>query len=123
VGEIVVSHPDGFYSYAAKYVDEHGVEMHMPARITEDEEREIQCLALRTFTALECAGLARVDFFRSGEGALYVNEINTIPGFTAISMYPKLWELSGVPATALVTELLELALQRAARRSGLRSSR
>lgn len=123
VGEIVVSHPDGFYSYAAKYVDEHGVEMHMPARITEDEEREIQRLALRTFEALECAGLARVDFFRSGDGALYVNEINTIPGFTAISMYPKLWELSGVPATQLVTELIELALARAARRARLRSSR
>lgn len=123
VGEIVVTHEDGFYSYAAKYVDEHGVEMHMPARITEAEEQEIQRLALRTFRALECEGLARVDFFRAESGALYVNEINTIPGFTAISMYPKLWELSGVPAKALVSELIDLALARAARRARLRSSR
>lgn len=123
VGEIVVTHEDGFYSYAAKYVDEHGVEMHMPSRITEEEEREVQRLALRTFAALECEGLARVDFFRAEGGQLYVNEINTIPGFTAISMYPKLWELSGVPAKQLVSELIDLALARAARRARLRSSR
>ncbi|MFO0611189.1 MAG: D-alanine--D-alanine ligase family protein [Polyangiaceae bacterium] len=122
VGEITVNHADGFYSYAAKYVDEHGVEMHMPARIPEEEERAVQAIALRAFKALECEGLARVDLFRSGDGKLYVNEINTIPGFTAISMYPKLWELSGVPPKELVSELIRLAFERAARRSRLRTS-
>jgi D-alanine-D-alanine ligase len=122
VGEIVVTHEDGFYSYAAKYVDEHGVTMTMPANIDPDEERRVQSLALATFRALECEGMARVDFFRGGDGALYVNEINTIPGFTAISMYPKLWEISGVPPRELVTRLLELALARGRRRAALRTS-
>jgi D-alanine-D-alanine ligase len=71
---------------------------------------------------LECAGLARVDFFLSGDGQLYVNEINTMPGFTSISMYPKLWEASGLGARDLVGRLIDLALERATRRSRLRSS-
>ncbi len=123
VGEIVVTHEDGFYSYAAKYVDEHGVSTAIPAKIDAAEERRVQTLAIETFRALECEGLARVDFFRSIDGALYVNEINTLPGFTAISMYPKLWEASGVSAKELVTELIELALERGARKKRLRTSR
>ena len=71
---------------------------------------------------LECAGMARVDFFLSQGADLYVNEINTIPGFTAISMYPKLWEASGLPARELCSRLVDLALERAARRAKLRSS-
>lgn len=111
-GEIIVQHPDGFYSYDAKYIDEHGAKLEAPARIAADELLRAQALALRTFEVLECDGMARVDFFLKPDGELLVNEINTIPGFTAISMYPRLWALSGVPATELVTRLIELALQR-----------
>jgi len=123
VGEIVVSHADGFYSYDAKYVDEHGAATVIPADISADEARAVQEMAIRTFVALECAGLARVDFFRAASGALYVNEVNTLPGFTNISMYPKLWEASGVPQRELVSRLVDLALERAARRRKLRTSR
>ncbi|MFT3774221.1 MAG: D-alanine--D-alanine ligase family protein [Minicystis sp.] len=107
VGEIVVDHPDGFYSYAAKYIDEKGSTPRIPADLTPAQQSKVQELAVRTFQVLECAGLARVDFFLSAGGELYVNEINTIPGFTAISMYPKLWQASGVPARELVSRLIE----------------
>jgi D-alanine-D-alanine ligase len=124
VGEIEVDHPDGFYSYDAKYVDEKGATLRIPAELSPDQVRAIQLLAIRTFRVLEASGLARVDFFLSREtGELYVNEINSIPGFTSISMYPKLWEASGVPARALVGRLVELALARAARRRSLRVSK
>jgi D-alanine-D-alanine ligase len=121
-GEIVVDHPDGFYSYAAKYIDETGATLRVPADITAAQVNAVQVLAVKTFRVLECAGLARVDFFLSGDGQLYVNEINTMPGFTSISMYPKLWEASGVSARELTGRLIDLALERAARRSRLRSS-
>lgn len=121
-GEIVVQHPDGFYSYDAKYIDEHGARLELPARITADELARAQTLALRTFQVLECEGMARVDLFLKADGSLLVNEINTIPGFTAISMYPKLWELSGVPPAELITRLIELALDRGRRRTALRRS-
>lgn len=122
VGEIVVDHPDGFYSYAAKYIDETGATLRIPADLTPEQQSAVQALALETFRVLECAGLARVDCFLSSSGEIYVNEINTIPGFTAISMYPKLWEASGVPARELVSRLIDLALERAARRAALRTS-
>jgi D-alanine-D-alanine ligase len=121
-GEIVVGHADGFYSYAAKYIDEHGATIRIPAELSEEQASEVQRLALRTFRALEGSGLARVDFFLSKDGRLYVNEINTIPGFTAISMYPKLWEASGVPARDLCERLITLALERGKRRARLRTS-
>jgi D-alanine-D-alanine ligase len=121
-GEIVVDHPDGFYSYAAKYIDESGATLRIPADLPPAQQNAVQILAVRTFRALECQGLARVDFFMSQEGDLYVNEINTLPGFTAISMYPKLWEASGVGARELVTKLVELALARGAARAKLRTS-
>jgi D-alanine-D-alanine ligase len=121
-GEIVVSHPDGFYSYAAKYIDESGAALCIPADLEAAQVRSVQRLAVEAFQVLDCAGLARVDFFLSAGGELYVNEINTMPGFTAISMYPKLWEASGVSAQVLVSRLLDLALERAARRSGLQTS-
>jgi D-alanine-D-alanine ligase len=121
-GEIVVDHPDGFYSYAAKYIDEHGATLKIPADLSADQQARVQRLAIETFQTLECAGLARVDFFLSAEGKLFVNEINTIPGFTAISMYPKLWEASGVPARELVSRLIDLALARAAERASLETS-
>ncbi|MFO0549707.1 MAG: D-alanine--D-alanine ligase family protein [Polyangiaceae bacterium] len=121
VGEVVVTHPDGFYSYDAKYVDEHGATTVIPANLTADEEREVRALAVQTFEALECDHLARVDFFRGGDGKLYVNEINTMPGFTAISMYPKLFDASGIGAVELVSRLVDLALERAARRARLKT--
>lgn len=121
-GEIVVDHADGFYSYAAKYIDESGATTRVPADLTADQAALVQSLALRTFHALEGAGLARVDLFMDAGGALYVNEINTIPGFTAISMYPKLWAASGVGGKDLVGRLVELALARAARKAKLRTS-
>jgi D-alanine-D-alanine ligase len=122
VGEIVVDHPDGFYSYAAKYVDEHGATTLVPARLAPEEERRVRELALACFEVLECEGLARVDFFRAETGELYLNEINTLPGFTAISMYPKLWEASGVGGRELVEKLLDLAFERARRRARLRTA-
>lgn len=121
-GEIVVEHPDGFYSYDAKYIDEHGARLELPARIAADVQARAQTMALRAFDVLECEGMARVDMFLRKDGALLVNEINTIPGFTAISMYPKLWELSGVPPRELVTRLIELALRRGERRAAIRRS-
>ncbi len=121
-GEIVVQHPDGFYSYEAKYIDEQGAKLELPAKISADQLTRAQALALRAFEILECDGMARVDLFLKPDGNLLVNEINTIPGFTAISMYPKLWALSGVAQTELITRLIELALRRAEKRMTLRRS-
>ena len=121
-GEIVVDHPDGFYSYAAKYIDEHGASLRIPADLAPAQANAVQVLAVSAFRVLECAGLARVDFFLSRTGELYLNEINTLPGFTSISMYPKLWEASGVGARELVARLIDLALERAAKRAKLRTS-
>lgn len=121
-GEIVVDHPDGFYSYAAKYIDEAGATLRIPADLTPAQASTVQRLALETFRVLEGAGLARVDFFLSAHGELYVNEINTMPGFTAISMYPKLWEASGLSARELTSRLIDLALERGARKARLRTS-
>jgi D-alanine-D-alanine ligase len=121
-GEVVVEHADGFYSYEAKYVDEHGARIRIPADLSTAETNAVQLLALRTFRTLECAGMARVDFFLAGDRQLYVNEINTLPGFTAISMYPKLWEASGILPRELVGRLIDLAIERAGRRAKLRTT-
>jgi D-alanine-D-alanine ligase len=118
-GEVVVNHRDGFYSYDAKYLDEHGARLELPARISAGELARAQSLALRAFDVLECEGMARVDLFLREDGEFLVNEINTIPGFTAISMYPKLWALSGIPPTELVSRLIDLALQRGRRRAAI----
>jgi D-alanine-D-alanine ligase len=122
-GEIVVDHPDGFYSYTAKYIDENGASIRIPADLSPTEASVVQLLALKTFRALEGSGLGRVDLFLSREGqGFFVNEINTLPGFTAISMYPKLWEASGIPPRELITRLIALAIERAQRRRRLRTS-
>ncbi len=121
-GEIVVRHRDGFYSYDAKYLDADGAELHVPAEVSPTEKVSLQLLALRAFRALGCAGMARVDLFLAG-GEVYLNEVNTIPGFTAISMYPRLWAASGVPGRELVTRLVELGCERHALRQKLRTSR
>lgn len=116
-GEISVAHPDGFYSYAAKYLDEHGAVTRIPADLTAAESAQAQRLALATFAALEADGLARVDLFLDSERRFWVNEINTLPGFTAISMFPKLMAASGVPAGTLVSRLIEDAQARALRKA------
>ena len=118
-GEIVVQHPDGFYSYDAKYLDEKGARLELPAKITASELARAQAVALKAFDVLECEGMARVDLFLTADGSILVNEINTIPGFTAISMYPKLWALSGIPAEELVSRLIDLALERGRRRAAI----
>ncbi|MGA2820278.1 MAG: D-alanine--D-alanine ligase family protein [Anaerolineales bacterium] len=109
-GEVIPSRE--FYSYEAKYVDGTS-RLLIPASLSEDKIREIQGLAVQACKAIDCAGMARVDFLleRKGERVL-VNEVNTIPGFTKISMYPKLWEASGIPYPKLLDKLIELALQR-----------
>ncbi|MFP3896300.1 MAG: D-alanine--D-alanine ligase family protein [Anaerolineales bacterium] len=109
-GEVVPCNE--FYDYEAKYVDGDS-ELHIPADLDEEMVRRIQDMAVRAFLAIDCAGMARVDFFlcRDTE-TLYLNELNTIPGFTKISMYPKLWEASGLSYPRLIDRLIECALER-----------
>ncbi|RUQ90380.1 D-alanine--D-alanine ligase family protein [Legionella septentrionalis] len=110
-GEICVNHADGFYSYTAKYLESEQTELHVPAKINEELLNRLQKSAAEIFVNLKCKGLARVDFFVNDEtGDIYFNEINTLPGFTPISMYPKLWQASGLPYQALLDELINLAL-------------
>ncbi len=106
----VIPHRE-FYDYTAKYLEE-GTQLIIPAKLTRAQVRRLQDYAVRTFRAIECTGMARVDFFLERRtGRIYVNEINTIPGFTSISMYPKLWEASGVSFGELIDRLIELALE------------
>ncbi len=121
VGEIVPTHE--FYSYTAKYLDENGAHPRIPAAIREEQSEAIRRMSEEAFAALELSGLARVDFFLDkSDGALYLNEVNTLPGFTSISMYPKLWEATGVPYATLIERLIALALERAATRRALSTS-
>ena len=114
-GEIKPS--DEFYSYNAKYIDGRS-ELFIPAPISDNLIKQVQDLAVKSYKAIDCAGMARVDFLLDRDtDKLYLNEINTIPGFTSISMYPKLWEASGLPYARLVDELIDLALERKAERS------
>ncbi len=117
----VIPHAE-FYSYEAKYVDENGAALEIPARLEEAERSLIQRLAVKAFKVLCCEGMARVDFFLKANGAALINEINTIPGFTRISMYPKLWEVSGLPYPALIDRLIELAIERHRRERALRTT-
>lgn len=109
-GEIIPA--GGFYSYEAKYIDEHGARLEAPAELDAKTVKRIQALAIRAFEALCCEGMGRVDLFLEQDGELLVNEINTLPGFTRISMYPRLWELSGLPYAQLIDRLIELAIER-----------
>jgi len=112
-GEVIPSRE--FYDYAAKYLDEgeQASKLIIPAKLEPAMQGLIQDLAVRAFKAIDGAGMARVDFLLSREtGNVYLNEINTIPGFTPISMYPKLWEASGVPYARLLDWLIDLALDR-----------
>lgn len=119
-GEIVPRHE--FYSYEAKYLDDEGADLRVPADLDDATTRRVQELAIRTFRVLCCEGMARVDFFLRHEGKLVVNELNSIPGFTRISMYPKLWEASGIGYSELIDRLLQLALERGEREGRLQSA-
>ncbi len=109
-GEIIPQHE--FYSYEAKYLDENGAILLIPARLSEEVAAQIQEISCRAFKTLYCEGMARVDFLVRKGKEIFVNEVNTIPGFTEISMYPKLWEASGFPYGELIDRLIELALAR-----------
>lgn len=114
-GEVKPS--DEFYSYKAKYIDGKS-ELFIPANLSAEMTQSVQEMAIKTYKAIDCAGMARVDFLLDKDtNELFLNEVNTIPGFTSISMYPKLWEASGLQYAALVDELIDLALERKAERS------
>lgn len=112
-GEVV---PDseryGFYSYDAKYIDGNGAVLKIPADLPQDTVDRVQLLAIQAFKALCCEGMARADFFLSDDYGIVINELNLIPGFTKISMYPKLWECSGIPYPELIDRLIRLAMER-----------
>lgn len=109
-GEVLPQHD--FYTYEAKYIDENGAHLQYPADLPEHLVQEIQHLAIESFQAIECEGMARVDCFLTEHNTFIINELNTIPGFTKISMYPKLWEISGIPYTELIDRLIQLAIER-----------
>jgi D-alanine-D-alanine ligase len=119
-GEVITRHD--FYSYDAKYLDEKGARLVIPAALPGALVRKIQELAVKTFKVLCCQGMARVDFFIRDNRDIIVNEINTIPGFTKISMYPKLWEASGISYPDLIDRLIQLALEKFRDDKNLRTS-
>jgi len=127
-GEIIASVPGEvksnheFYSYDAKYIDEKGAVLIIPADISAETAGHIRDLAIKVFKTICCEGLSRVDFFLKEDGAIIVNEINTMPGFTRISMYPKLWEASGISYTELIDRLIQLALLRFENEKKLKTS-
>lgn len=111
VGEVVtVKDKHSFYTYEAKYLDAKGSYVEIPANLSIDTQEKIRKIAIETYTVLGCSGLSRVDVFVQADGNILVNEVNTMPGFTAISMYPKMWEAGGIPYTQLITQLIELGL-------------
>lgn len=110
----------GFYSYKAKYLDENGAILAIPAQLSTEEIKDVRQIAVETYKTLCCSGMARVDMFLTPAGDIVVNEINTIPGFTRISMYPKLWEHNGISNTELIDRLITLAIEDFKRRNKLR---
>lgn len=123
VGEVIVKHGHDFYSYESKYVDPEGSETRIPADLPKKVVNSIRKIAVEAFKVLSLHGMARVDFLaRADLRKIYVNEVNTIPGFTAISMYPKLWEASGLPLPKLIDRLIELALEENRERASLKIS-
>jgi D-alanine-D-alanine ligase len=118
LGEIIPASKHGFYSYQAKYIDAHGAALRIPAELPARQAHHLQELAVEVFRLLGCEGMARVDFFVQGDDT-FVNEVNTLPGFTSISMYPKLWEASGLSQTDLIDKLIAHAFVRCERRCAL----
>ena len=121
VGEIITE--DGFYSYNAKYIDENGAILKIPADFPKAVIKKVQEISVKTFQVLSCEGLGRVDMFLKKNGEILVNEINTMPGFTSISMYPKLWEASGVSYNELIDRLIMLAIERFEKEKKLQTSK
>lgn len=120
-GEIIPTHE--FYSYEAKYLDEKGAILKVPADLPKKLVSEIQKLSTHVFKTLECEGMARVDMFVTKKGKIIINELNTIPGFTKISMYPKLWAASGISYSALIDKLIQLAIERHRKETKLKTKR
>ncbi|MBI3637863.1 MAG: D-alanine--D-alanine ligase A, partial [Candidatus Rokubacteria bacterium] len=122
VGEIRPN--DDFYSYEAKYLDPQGADLLIPAELSEGQRKNVQALSVRAFRTLGCYGLARVDFLMDKRtGKLWFNEVNTLPGFTSVSMYPRMWEAAGLTFPRLTGRLIGLALARHRERSRLRITR
>lgn len=119
-GEVLPQHE--FYSYEAKYIDENGAAIQIPAKLLKGVANQIQKLAVETFKVLCCEGMARVDCFLTSKNKIYINEINTIPGFTKISMYPKLWQATGLSYGKLIDELVSLAIERYEKEKNTRTS-
>ena len=120
-GEIAPTH--GFYDYDAKYTDPDGARLLIPAPLTDDEVQRVKSIAEKAYRALDCSGLARVDFFiDKKDGTLYLNEINTLPGFTSISMFPKMCEAAGLSYAELIELLLEQGIERFKKRRSLKTS-
>lgn len=119
-GEIVVNHADGFYSYTAKYIESNQTDLIVPATISDRLLQDLQYIAAKLFTAFKCEALARVDFFVNRKTEkIYFNEINSLPGFTPISMYPRLWEASNLAYPHLLDHLIQLACLRHRQRGQL----
>lgn len=116
-GEIVLA--DEFYAYDTKYLNEAGARVAVPADIPDEACQRIRAIAIQAFQALECSGMARVDVFLTPDGEVVINELNTLPGFTNISMYPKLWQAAGLSYRDLITALIELALEKGAQDAAL----
>lgn len=117
-GEII--NTSGFYDFESKYVSKDASSIHIPANLREEQIKEVQDIAKKAYTVLGCEGLARVDFFISDEGTIMINEINTLPGFTPISMYPKMWEATGVNYAELIEQLIQFGLERFEREQRLK---
>jgi D-alanine-D-alanine ligase len=122
VGEVITAKNHRFYSYEAKYLDEDGAIIDIPAKLPKGLQTKIQKLAVMTYQTLSCEGLSRVDFFVKKNGEIFVNEVNTLPGFTNISMYPSLWKASGLSYSKLIDELIRLAISRHVNEQKLQTS-
>lgn len=118
-GEVLPTHE--FYSYEAKYLDENGAAIEIPAKLSKKQIKEFQDLAIKAFKTLCLEGMSRVDFFLHDDGKIFINEVNTIPGFTNISMYPKLWQATGLSYPKLIEELIHLAIERFQRENKIRT--
>ncbi len=119
-GEVIAYHD--FYSFDSKYIDDQGSTTQIPADLSPEKQQEIREIAVKTFRTLECEGLSRVDVFLQEDGDIFVNEINTIPGFTSISMYPMLWKATGIDYENLIDRLVTLAFDRFEQQMALRVS-
>jgi len=119
-GEILPRHE--FYSYEAKYIDENGAGLVIPAELPPEAVQRVRRVAVKAFQALWCEGMARVDCFLQEDGGVVINEINTIPGFTRISMYPKLWSATSIPYSELIHRLIQLGIERRERKTALETT-